>query len=173
MSAQPSFRLAQSSDLPTIWEIIQFAIAQRKKEGSNQWQNGYPNPDVLAEDIRLKKGYVWVIDKDIALYVAVSFSDEQAYEHIKGQWLSEGDYLVFHRIAMSPQFFNQGLSHQVFKAIESLALKHGVYSIKVDTNFDNHAMLHLLKMHDYQHCGEVLMHGEPRMAFEKLLSSKV
>ncbi len=28
-----------------IWEILQDAILRRKKDGSNQWQDGYPNPE--------------------------------------------------------------------------------------------------------------------------------
>jgi hypothetical protein len=30
-----------------IWIILQQAIARRKADGSNQWQDGYPNPEVI------------------------------------------------------------------------------------------------------------------------------
>lgn len=40
---------------------------------------------------------------------------------------------------------------------------------KVDTNFDNAAMLHLLKKLGYTYCGEVYLAGGERKAFEKLL----
>ena len=40
---------------------------------------------------------------------------------------------------------------------------------KVDTNFDNVAMLHILKKLGYTYCGEVYLAGGERKAFEKLL----
>ena len=40
---------------------------------------------------------------------------------------------------------------------------------KVDTNFDNAAMLHILKKLVYTYCGEVYLAGGERKAFEKLL----
>ncbi len=40
---------------------------------------------------------------------------------------------------------------------------------KVDTNFDNAAMLHILKKLGYTYCGEVYLAGGERKAFEKLL----
>jgi hypothetical protein len=40
---------------------------------------------------------------------------------------------------------------------------------KVDTNFDNAAMLHLLKKLGYTYCGEVYLAGGERKAFEKLI----
>jgi hypothetical protein len=39
----------------------------------------------------------------------------------------------------------------------------------VDTNFDNAAMLHILKKLGYTYCGEVYLAGGERKAFEKLL----
>ncbi len=34
---------AKKEDADFIWSIIQFAIDQRKADGSDQWQDGYPN----------------------------------------------------------------------------------------------------------------------------------
>ncbi|MFJ1442200.1 hypothetical protein ACILFQ_09880 [Capnocytophaga canimorsus] len=42
-------------------------------------------------------------------------------------------------------------------------------SIKIDTNFDNYAMLKVLEKAKYTYCGTVYFRGTPRMAFEKLL----
>lgn len=55
------------------------------------------------------------------------------------------------------------------KELEKLAMKRDVYSVKVDTNFDNKAMLRILEKLNYQYCGKVYFRGGARMAFEKLL----
>ena len=39
---------ANSNNLDAIWEIIQQAIEQRRQDGSDQWQNGYPLVQVLV-----------------------------------------------------------------------------------------------------------------------------
>jgi hypothetical protein len=36
-----NFRKATPSEIPQIWDILQKAIARRKEDGSNQWQDGY------------------------------------------------------------------------------------------------------------------------------------
>ncbi|GAO44716.1 hypothetical protein FPE01S_03_07550 [Flavihumibacter petaseus NBRC 106054] len=54
--------------------------------------------------------------------------------------------------------------------IEDLCFKKGVFSIKVDTNFDNIPMMKILDNLAYTYCGEVFFHGAPRRAYEKVLS---
>ena len=45
-------RKSNLSEHSIIWEIIQQAIHQRKEDGSQQWQNGYPNEQIIFEDIQ-------------------------------------------------------------------------------------------------------------------------
>ena len=46
------FRLAKSTDISQIWDLLQMAILRRKQDGSNQWQDGYPNMQVIKDDIK-------------------------------------------------------------------------------------------------------------------------
>ena len=41
------FRLATLEEFPAIMEIINQAKARRKTDGSNQWQDGYPNLETI------------------------------------------------------------------------------------------------------------------------------
>jgi hypothetical protein len=34
-------------------------------------------------------------------YTALLINDEPAYEKIEGKWLTNGDFIVFHRVAIS------------------------------------------------------------------------
>src|SRR5437868_13090620 len=56
-------RKATFSELPVIWDILQQAIEQRKQDGSDQWQNGYPNRETVHDDITNGYAYVLVEDK--------------------------------------------------------------------------------------------------------------
>ena len=165
----PILRKAQIPEAEIIWQILQQAIERRRKDGSNQWQDGYPNLEVVKTDISLGKGYVLEIDNAIAAYAALVFNDEPAYKEIIGDWLTNDDFLVIHRVAVSDDFLGKGIAVLLFQKLEDFAMENQVFSIKVDTNFDNLAMLHILKKLDYQYCGEVYFRGSARKAFEKVL----
>lgn len=164
-----SFRKATSKDLPQIWTILQAAILRRKEDGSNQWQDGYPNPSVIEKDIAGGAGFVLVDGASIAGYVAILINDEPAYAEIKGKWLTAGDFVVFHRVAISEDYLGKGLSSKILGYIDEFALQNKLSSLRADTNFDNAAMRHVFEKSGYVYCGEVFFRGSPRMAYEKVL----
>jgi len=164
-----NFRKAFVSEIPQIWEILKLAIARRKEEGSNQWQDGYPNPDVVKNDIAKDVGYVLLQDNLIVGYCAILINDEPEYANIIGKWITDTDFVVFHRVAISENYLGQGLAKKMFQHIEGIARELYIKSIKVDTNFDNIPMLKIFEKLGYVYCGEVYFRGSPRRAFEKVL----
>lgn len=163
------FRKAAKADIKSIWKIIQQAIERRKLDGSSQWQDGYPNPETIGQDIENAHGYVLSAGENIIAYCAVLFNNEPAYDHIKGEWLTNGDFLVLHRLAVSIEVAGQGIATGLFKLLEDHAVANNIFSIKVDTNFDNVPMLKILEKLGYTYCGEVYFRGSARKAFEKVL----
>ncbi|MES2578268.1 MAG: GNAT family N-acetyltransferase [Bacteroidota bacterium] len=163
------FRKAELSEIAPIWEILQQAIQRRKEDGSNQWQDGYPNPEVIQKDIEKGKGFVLVDGETIIGYSAVLINDEPAYEKIEGEWLTNGDFVVLHRVAISEKYLGKGLAKMILKYIEEFAVSNNIYSIKADTNFDNIAMMKIFESSGYTYCGEVYFRGSPRKAYEKVL----
>ncbi len=165
-----TLRTATPADAPVIWEILQYAIEQRRKDGSQQWQDGYPNPTTIQQD--LEKGYGYVIEDNgtVLLYAAILFEKEPAYEAIEGKWLTNGDYVVLHRVAASPLAKGKRVATTLFEMVEDLCRDKKVNSIKVDTNFDNGPMLRIMEKLNYTYCGEVYFRGSPRKAFEKIVN---
>lgn len=165
-------RKADASEIDTIWEILQQAIEQRRQDGSDQWQNGYPNRETVKDDIANEYGYVLVENNVVIAYAAIIFGVEPAYNEIQGKWLTNGDYGAIHRVATSDAVKGKGVATKLFKLIEDLSIEHSVFSIKVDTNFDNIPMLRILEKLEYTYCGEIFFGGAPRKAFEKILVNK-
>ncbi|CAM3015048.1 GNAT family N-acetyltransferase [Flavobacterium frigoris] len=163
------FRKATTSEIPHIWIILQQAIARRKADGSDQWQDGYPNPDVIQNDIDKNAGFVLTEDDTIIGYTAVLINDEPAYENIKGNWLTHGDFVVFHRVAISENHLGKGLAKKLMNFIEEFAINNNIYSVKADTNFDNFAMMAIFEKSGYSYCGEVHFRGSARKAYEKVI----
>lgn len=165
------FEKASELDIDKIMSIIETAQRHFKKEGIDQWQNNYPNPQVIRNDIENAYSYVLKEDGIIVGTVALIFDGEKTYEKIyEGQWLSRGKYAVIHRIAIDWNKRGTGLSSIFLEEIEKLTKSKGVYSIKVDTHRENIAMTKLLLKNGYKRCGIIYLEDKSeRIAFEKLL----
>lgn len=166
-------RKANISEVPVIWQILQQAIEQRRRDGSKQWQDGYPNEQTIKNDI--EKGYAYVLEEEgtVIAYSAIIFDIEPAYEVIEGKWLTSGKYAVIHRVATSDKVKGKGMATKLFQLIEDLCISQNIFSIKVDTNFDNVPMLKIMERLQYTYCGEVYFRGSARRAYEKVLAKPV
>lgn len=164
-----TFRKATIEEKDTIWNLLQEAIKRRKEDGSNQWQDGYPNETIVENDIKNEFGYVLLDQEKIIGYSAVIINNEPEYEKIIGKWITNRDFVVAHRIVIAQEYLGQGLSKIILKHIEDFALKNKINSIKIDTNFDNFAMMKAFDSLGYVYCGEVFFRGSPRRAYEKVL----
>ncbi|MDV6168487.1 GNAT family N-acetyltransferase [Flavobacterium sp. DG1-102-2] len=163
------FRKAQKEDAQQIRDILRQAIERRKQDGSRQWQDGYPNLEVVENDIEKEVGHVLTDDEVVIGYSAVLINYEPAYNDIEGKWLTNEDFVVMHRVAVSQNYLGKGLAIYILRQIEELALTSGIKSIKADTNFDNAAMMNIFEKLEYSYCGEVHFRGSARKAYEKVL----
>lgn len=164
-----TLRQANSEDVSIIWSIFQQAIEKRKLEGSSQWQNGYPNEKVISDDIGNGYGYVAALDGIIIGYIAIIFDGEPAYNIIDGTWISDLPFAVLHRLAVKQDTDIRGIGSAVMLAVEKIVKSNNFSAIRVDTNYDNVAMLRVFKKLGYQYCGKVTLPGGEREAFEKIV----
>lgn len=162
-------RKAKQAELPLLWDILRYAIEQRRLDGSQQWQNGYPNENSLHTDF--ENGHAYVVEENgtALVYAAIIFDIEPAYTAIQGKWLTDGEYVVLHRVAASPLARGKRAATKLFELVEQLCKERNMHSIKVDTNYDNAPMLRIMEKLGYTYCGEVFFNGGARRAFEKVL----
>ena len=169
-----TFRKATYDDIPGIMRVIDYARNRMLAEGKKQWDASYPLQSHITADI--EAGYAYVLCNDhtleITAYGAVIFDGEQAYNNlIEGKWLSDMPYVVLHRIAVAKEARNHGTATRFMCEIEQLMREKGIHSFRIDTNYDNTAMLHLLDKQGFSYCGEVVYNGtKTRMAFEKIIT---
>ncbi len=164
-----TFRRAKIEDKEIIWKIIQLAILRRKADGSKQWQDGYPNEQSIENDIINNIGFILTKNETVIGYCAAIVNFEPAYDAIIGKWLTDSDFVVIHRIAIDENFLGQGLSKVIIENVENYAKEQNIFSVKVDTNFDNYAMMKIFDKMGYHYCGEVYFRGSARRAYEKVL----
>lgn len=165
------FRKAMESDIDNIMKIIKQAQDYFNEEGIDQWQNNYPNPQVIRADIERGYGYVLLKEGKVVGTVSVSFDGEKTYEKIyEGQWISHFDYAVIHRLAIERNLKGRGLASIIIKNIEKMCLSKNIHSIRIDTHEDNKSMQRLIEKNGFKYCGIIhLMDNSKRLAYEKII----
>lgn len=163
-------RKSVNEDINNIIQIIDEAKEALKEQGIDQWQNGYPNDDVIRNDILNNDSYVFIKNNEIVATSAVSFDGEKTYDKIyDGNWISNDEFAVIHRIAISNKYKGTGIASEIIKMIEAICLDKNVHSIKVDTHEFNMPMQKLLKKNDFKYCGVIYLEDKSkRVAFEKI-----
>lgn len=164
-----TLRKAVEADTERIWQIIGQAKEQMRLLDSLQWQDGYPALENIIHDINSGYGYVLCLDNSVIAYAAVIFDGEPAYNSIDGNWLSEEPYVVVHRLAVANEMKKRGIATLFMQKVEMLSLEKGISSFRVDTNFDNNYMLHMLSALGFSYCGEITYERYKRVAYEKCL----
>ncbi len=164
-----SFRKATPADSCRIWEMIRQAKAFMASEGRKQWTDAYPAVSDIDSDISNEDAYVLCIDDVPMAYGAVIFTGEPAYRQIEEKWSYHGDYVVVHRLCVADEARGRGLAQQFFNEVSALARAKGIRSFKVDTNYDNKAMLHIMDKCGFTYRGEITYPQGSRLAFEKNL----
>jgi hypothetical protein len=99
--------------------------------------------------------------------MCIDFDGEPAYEDIQGKWRTEGPYAVVHRMAFNKNFRGMGLAGITFKLIEELCIQNSIRNIRIDTDFSNERMQHILKKNGYENCGVIIFQGSGKLAFDK------
>lgn len=166
------FRKAVEADIDDIMNIIKQAQYYFKTQGIDQWQNNYPNPEIIRNDIFNNNSYILLDDNKIVATAVISFDGDKNYDVIyDGKWLSNDKFAVVHRIAVDNSYKGTGISSIVLEYAEKICLGKGVYSIKVDTHKENLSMQKLLRKNKFQYCGVIYLEdNNERIAFEKILN---
>lgn len=168
------FDRAQPADAPRIMEIIEAAKAQMHARGSAQWQDGYPALRDIQADIVCGRGVValgMTGGRRVIAYAALAWDGEPAYDEIEGRWLTDGPYVVVHRLAVADEAKGRGVATALLRYVESTARAHGIPGFRIDTAFDNLYMQRMLRKLDFTYCGRIRYRSGERLAYEKALIS--
>ncbi len=94
-------QIAKEENFELAMNMINAAKQHLKDQGIDQWQTGYPDEACIRRDIAAKKGYFISDETQILGYLFIDFDSEPAYDNLNGEWISDGQYVVVHRLALS------------------------------------------------------------------------
>ena len=169
MNTRYNFRSATAADLPAVDTILRDAVERMLAEGKQQWDRDYPTAADVVADMARDEAFVLELAGNVEAYACVTLAGEPAYDALEGEWLSDEPYVVVHRLAVAQSRQGRGVGARMLRAVEAYAASMGIGSFRIDTNFDNFAMLRLLEKCGFAYCGEVHYPRGQRRAFEKLI----
>lgn len=162
-------RKAQYNDIDCMMLLFKQAQKYFKVNNIDQWQNNYPNPDVLKKDIDSQQSYVLEDDNILGTMYFADVIDHN-YDVIDGQWLNQGHYAVIHRIVVNESYKGHGLAKILLDYAITQCKEKGINSIRIDTHNDNTSMQSFLKKNGFVYCGKIsLEDGSPRIGFELII----
>lgn len=144
-------RLGHLNDLDNIMRVINQAQKRMKEASMTQWQNNYPNLEIISQDINDKALFVYVDNGQIVGTMSVYAYDE-VYDSIMGEWLNNNPYKVIHRIALSDSHINQHLIEEMINFVFS---HFQIKDIRIDTHPLNKPMIRSLERQGFVNCGIV------------------
>lgn len=168
------FRKTEEKDCPQVIALYQQAQSYFKEAGIDQWQNGYPNAETLAEDMAGGESYVLAEEKtgEVLGTCFVSFEKEPDYDVIyEGSWQEMEPYGVVHRVAVVSNRKGQGLASQMIAHAAAMCRERGITSMRMDTHEDNRSMQRMFAKNGFVYRGIIYLgrDGAKRVAFEKSL----
>lgn len=164
------YKTAEVSALNEIIDIYRKAQKFMERNGNPQWGKGFPAKDDILGGILGGCIFTVIADGEVAAVFSVVDYDRD-YDEIDGKWLTEGNYLAVHRVAVAEKFRGQGAAKYVIKAASEIAHSRGRKSLRFDTHEKNIPMLTLLTSQGFAKCGTIrlLRDDTVRVAFEKTI----
>lgn len=156
-------RKATYTDLDNIDKVFDRARSFMRKTGNMyQWSDGYPQREVLENDIKKDRLYVFDNKNEIEGVFVFFLGNDPTYSYIEGNWVSDTPYGVFHRVANGGKI--KGMLKQMLDFV-----KDKTTHLRIDTHEDNAVMQHVLEKNGFKKCGIIyLENGDPRLAYEKI-----
>ncbi len=164
----------QKLDLSDILSLISKCVKHMQSQGLYQWDELYPNSDIIESDLNNEDAYVLKDDGKCIAYVAIN--EEQSPEYSQVNWHTDGrKVLVIHRLCVHPKFQSKGIAKQMITFCEEMAMTGGYTCIRLDTYSKNQKALKLYEYLDYQKSGQVFFpfKPDPFYCFEKSINDNL
>lgn len=146
------YRLANINDLDDVIEIFSMAINDMNNKGIYQWDEIYPDIDILKSDIKRQQMYLGVSKNNILCAFVINSQCDDEYKKAKWKY-PESSYMIIHRLCVNPNYQNIGIGMKSMLKIEDMVKKMGVESIRLDAFTENPKAIRLYEKLGYSIIG--------------------
>lgn len=125
------FRSAVETDLDDVYQVFVSAIVEMNRCNIPQWDEIYPDREILKDDILKKQLYLGIINNEIASAYVVNQECDEQYRN--GKWhFPNASFCVIHRLCVNHKFQNKGIGTVTMEHIESELKNKGIETIRLD-----------------------------------------
>jgi len=147
-----SFRKATENDLNSVYQVIVSAIAEMDRNNIPQWDELYPDREILSEDISKNELTLGILEKEIASIYVVNTEYNEEYKY--GSWqYPNATFRVIHRLCVNPKFQNRGIGVLTMKHLEAEIKDSSVETIRLDAFTQNPYALKMYEKLGYKNVG--------------------
>ena len=163
-------RKAEISDLENIMLMYRSCVAGMIANGIDQWDESYPNTEVIMEDL-IAQTYFVAIENDIII-AGINIDQNQDDTYLALDWKDKkNQFLVVHRLAVKVEFWNDGIGKSLMLFAENLVTEKGLNSIRLDTYSGNPKAMEFYRRLGYIELGAINLKPNKNeyYCFEKII----
>lgn len=168
MDKEIRIRKAAMDDLHNICSVFEKAILVMNENKILQWDERYPNQEIIRDDILKSQMYLGEIENQIACIFVLNQQYDPEYENGNWKYL-ESSFMVIHRLCVNPKFQRQGVGTKTMQIIENMLKTSGSKAIKLDAFSQNPYALQMYQKLGYTKVGEAIWWKRLFYLYEKLI----
>ena len=164
-------RKANKTDLENIMKMYKSCVKGMLENGIDQWDDTYPNTEIINEDLNVGTYYVAEIDETIIGGINIDRNQDDTYLAL--DWEDKSDsFLVVHRLGVKEEFWNKKIGKYLMLFTENLVIEKGLKSIRLDTYSGNPKAMEFYRRLGYTELGTIDLKPEKDKyyCFEKIIT---
>ena len=163
-------RKAKISDLDNIMLMYTSCVKGMIANDIDQWDETYPNKEVITKDIIEQTYYIAEIDEEIIGGINIDKLQDKTYLDIN--WEDKtNSFLVVHRLGVKEEFWNKKIGKCLMIFTEKLVIENGLKSIRLDTYSGNPKAMEFYRRLGYNELGSINLKPNKNeyYCFEKII----
>lgn len=146
------YEMARPEETDEIFSLYTSATANLNKRGIYQWDDIYPDAEIIRTDIVHQ--HMYTVKKAGRIIAAFAVCDESDPEYCDGIW-SIGTYTVLHRFCISPEYQNKGYGKTILSHIEAMLKEKRIDYLRLDAFLQNPFSIRLYEKQGYSKTGVI------------------
>lgn len=157
-------RKALLKDIDELLKITRACVVHMVNNNIYQWNEFYPNKQVLINDI--KRDELYALEVDNTLIGSVTISTFMDKEYIPIHWLTPNKNNIYiHRLAIHPKYQGKGFAQKLMGFAEYHAKKNHFISVRLDTFSQNIKNLKFYELRNYKRLGDIYFPKQSEFPF--------
>ena len=163
-------RRAYKTDLKNIMKMYKSCVNGMINNGIDQWDENYPNAEIISQDLKNKTYYV--VEEKEEIIGGINIDRNQDITYLDLNWEDNSNqFLVVHRLAVKEEYWNKKIGKNLMLFSEEMVVKKGLKSIRLDTYSGNPKAIDFYLRLGYKELGSINLKPDKNeyYCFEKII----